>query len=100
MMNSPSYVVCVTKVKNKHLFNELLLTIVFIGFLNSYKLQAHMKTHCKEFLCSECGKAFQNKANLSQHMIRHTGDKPFACKECPSQFVTKGERFGDSRFLN
>lgn len=38
------------------------------------------------YLCSECGKSFNNRSNLRQHLIRHSGQKPYSCNQCPSRF--------------
>ncbi|XP_060939449.1 gastrula zinc finger protein XlCGF57.1-like [Limanda limanda] len=47
------------------------------------------KTGKKAFSCSECGKRFSNKSNLTLHMRIHTGEKPFRCTECGTTFSRK-----------
>ncbi|XP_037724946.1 zinc finger protein 184 [Drosophila subpulchrella] len=39
--------------------------------------------------CTECGKSFKTTYNLKMHMVRHTGQKDFACSFCERQFVSK-----------
>lgn len=78
------------------------------SFHQSCTLKEHIRTHTQEtrklsnslrlrefqviffrfsaFLCSECGKAFNNRSNLRQHLIRHSGEKPYPCNQCPSRF--------------
>jgi len=38
--------------------------------------------------CTECGKSFKTTYNLRLHMVRHTGQKDFACSFCERQFVS------------
>lgn len=40
--------------------------------------------------CDFCKKAFYSLYSLKQHIMTHTGQKPFACAECPSKFTQKG----------
>ncbi|XP_044575577.1 zinc finger protein 260-like [Cotesia glomerata] len=40
--------------------------------------------------CDFCQKAFYSLYSLKQHIMTHTGQKPFACAECPSKFTQKG----------
>ncbi|XP_077110989.1 uncharacterized protein LOC143766876 [Ranitomeya variabilis] len=45
----------------------------------------------KSFLCSECGKCFNQKGNLVSHQRTHTGEKPFTCSECGKCFIQKSD---------
>ncbi|XP_030374672.1 zinc finger protein 436-like [Scaptodrosophila lebanonensis] len=42
----------------------------------------------KGYVCDQCGKRINNKSNLKQHLVRHTGIKKFQCQECDNKYFT------------
>lgn len=40
----------------------------------------------KRFVCEECGKAWNTKGQLKEHMIIHSDERPFQCNHCPKRF--------------
>ncbi|XP_050672331.1 zinc finger protein 431-like isoform X2 [Leptidea sinapis] len=65
-------------------------------YANEQNLKRHYKIahiNCsKRYYCNECKLAFKKKHQLSSHMFRHTGIKPFSCSLCPKTFVTITEK--------
>lgn len=61
---------------------------------SSARLIEHMRIHTGErtFQCSMWSRKFTQWHVLSMHMLRHTGEKPFARSFCPSVFKWKQQR--------
>ncbi|KAH8292403.1 hypothetical protein KR054_009405, partial [Drosophila jambulina] len=49
---------------------------------SSPKKTRKKSTASKTYFCDQCGKKFNDKANLNLHLVRHTGIKPFECPDC------------------
>jgi uncharacterized Zn-finger protein len=45
-----------------------------------------LNSHAK-YRCSFCTKPFMNKAHLTQHLMTHTGERPFVCHVCGVAFA-------------
>ena len=52
--------------------------------------QTQVKGSNSEKTCHFCGREFDRPFNLKQHMLVHTGVKPFLCTLCGQTFTRKG----------
>lgn len=60
-------------------------------FTHINSLKQHLMKHSgeKPFKCEFCEKCFARKTILTIHRRLHTGDRPYRCDECIRTFVTK-----------
>ncbi|XP_061895381.1 zinc finger and SCAN domain-containing protein 2-like [Entelurus aequoreus] len=64
---------------------------------NDPKGDTRHHTNNKHFDCSECGKSFKQKSNVTVHMRIHTGEKPFTCSVCKKSFSRKQDMLSHMR---
>lgn len=50
------------------------------------KLSIQKNKSTKRHLCTYCNKVFDFRYKLKQHMLIHTGEKPFTCSICPNKY--------------
>lgn len=67
--------------------------VCFKGFRSRNNLSQHMLKHNgeKKFKCSYCEKTFFRKGALTVHTRKHTGEKPFICDLCGRPFSQKND---------
>ena len=61
------------------------------AFARKTDLTIHLRVHSgkKPIACTQCGKAFARRYDLTQHLRIHSGEKPFACSQCGKAFSLK-----------
>ncbi|KAH8419163.1 hypothetical protein KR222_007146, partial [Zaprionus bogoriensis] len=50
-----------------------------------------IKQEAAIYICELCGTHANNKVSFERHIRKHTGERPFPCKECTARFLSAGE---------
>ena len=69
-------------------YNTLDCNICGISFFHRKELKEHMLEHSgeKPFQCHLCGKSFSSSAAMNKHITNHSQNKPFKCTKCNRSF--------------
>ncbi|XP_030374674.1 transcription factor Ouib-like [Scaptodrosophila lebanonensis] len=62
--------------------------IKWVSLNEAEMIEMKRKMRQRNYVCDQCGRNFNDKANLKIHLIRHTGVKAFECKECGQKEYT------------
>lgn len=60
-----------------------------VSFMEDLAKHKKSVTKGRQYICSECGKAFTQMGNLLRHQTIHVGQKPYKCTECEKSFSQK-----------
>ncbi|XP_075692573.1 gastrula zinc finger protein XlCGF66.1-like isoform X2 [Rhinoderma darwinii] len=93
----PEYEVELRKTSGEHSFFPHLPSVLHSIDLTSdpeepSSDQSQTLKHNKIFQCSECGKCFNKKFNLTIHRRTHKDKRPLSCSECGKCFTRKSSR--------
>uniref|UniRef100_A0A183FXG3 C2H2-type domain-containing protein n=1 Tax=Heligmosomoides polygyrus TaxID=6339 RepID=A0A183FXG3_HELPZ len=78
----------------KECFGALMIPYDFL-FFQKFALQRllnrHTKCHSdlKRYLCTFCGKGFNDTFDLKRHTRTHTGVRPYKCEQCDKSFTQR-----------
>ena len=61
-------------------------------FTSKTGLSNHIKGHIYIFLCTVCGKGYNNKLDFESHKFDHEGVKPYVCEKCGKTYQHKEVR--------
>ena len=73
---------------NTYFIERYLTKWFFCSFIRRDALDRHMVIHTGErpYKCKECTKPYNQILNLKNHYRSHTGEKPYQCKFCNRSF--------------